>query len=191
MIKNMLRLMIFFGATLMSPFIVHAEPNASNQSAYDFSFETLDGKALPLSEFKGKVILVVNTASKCGFTPQYKGLEELYTKYKDKGLVIVGVPSNDFGQQEPGTSSEIKKFCTLNYGVTFPMTTKQVVTGDDANPFYKWVYSVLGFGSAPKWNFHKYLIDTNGKAVDYYSSITTPDSDKLAAAIEKLLPKKE
>jgi len=183
--------MIFCGATLMSPFMVHAEPNPSDKSAYDFSFEALDGSPMPLSQFKGKVILVVNTASKCGFTPQYKGLEALYLKYKDKGLVIIGVPSNDFGQQEPGSAAEIKQFCALNYGVTFPMTAKQVVSGNNAHPFYLWAYSVLGFGSAPKWNFHKYLIDTNGRVVDYFASTTAPDSDKLAAAIEKIFPKND
>ncbi len=188
--NKLLRLIVFIGATIMAPFAAHAVSGPTDKSAYDFSFETLDGKSLLLSQYKGKVILVVNTASKCGFTPQYKGLEELYMAYKDKGLVIVGVPSNDFGQQEPGSSSDIKQFCQLNYGVTFPMTTKQIVTGDDAHPFYKWVYSVLGFGSAPKWNFHKYLIDTNGNVVDYFMSTTTPDSPKLKAAIDKVLPLK-
>jgi glutathione peroxidase len=172
----------------MSAFMAHAEPKASDKTAYDFSFETLDGQPLPLAQFKGKVLLVVNTASKCGFTPQYKGLEALYGKYKDRGLVIIGVPSNDFGGQEPGNAVEIKNFCQLNYGVTFPMTSKQVVSGDYANPFYKWVYSVLGFGSAPKWNFHKYLIDTHGMPVDYFASNTAPDSEKLTSSIEKLLP---
>ena len=173
----------------MTSFMAHAEPKTSDKSAYDFTFETLDGEPLPLAQYKGKVVLVVNTASKCGFTPQYKGLETLYEKYKDKGLVIVGVPSDDFGHQEPGSASEIKSFCQLNYSVTFPMTSKQAVSGEDANPFYKWAYSVLGFGSAPKWNFHKYLVDTNGNVVDYFASTTAPDSDKLISAIEKLLPK--
>ena len=132
------------------------------------------------------MLLVVNTASKCGFTPQYKGLEALYKKYKDRGLVIIGVPSNDFGQQEPGTPQEIKHFCELNYGVTFPMTSKQVVSGKDAHPFYQWAHEVLGFNSAPKWNFHKYLIDISGKPVDYFASTTTPDSEAYGA-IEKIV----
>jgi glutathione peroxidase len=191
MLGNFIKFIIFCGATMISPFTLHAETNDSSKTAYDFTFESLDGNPMPLSDYKGKVLLVVNTASKCGFTPQYKGLEELYAKYKDQGLVIIGVPSNDFGQQEPGSSKEIKQFCSLNYGVTFPMTAKQVVSGDDASAFYKWTYEVLGFGSGPKWNFHKYLIDTNGKAVDYFNSTTTPDSDKLKEAIEKLLPKKD
>ena len=173
----------------MSTVIAHAEPKPSDKTAYDFAFETLDGKPLPLSQFKGKVLLVVNTASKCGFTPQYKGLEALYNEYKDRGLVVIGVPSNDFGAQEPGSASEIKQFCQLNYGVTFPMTSKQIVSGDDAHPFYKWAYGVLGFGSAPKWNFHKILIDRDGHAVDYFASTTAPDSEKFKDAIEKLLSK--
>lgn len=187
---NVLKFVIFCGATLMSSFIAHAAPKASDKTAYDFTFETLGGDPMPLAQYKGKVLLVVNTASKCGFTPQYKGLEELYNKYKERGLVIIGVPSNDFGQQEPGTASEIKEFCQLNYGVTFPMTSKQVVSGDGAHPFYKWAYEVLGFGSAPKWNFHKILIDTQGNAVDYFMSNTVPDSEKLITTIENHLPAK-
>jgi len=157
-------------------------------SAYDYSFTTLQGEEpLPLSKFKGKVLLVVNTASKCGFTKQYEGLESLYKKYKDQGLVILGVPSNDFGKQEPGTSEEIASFCKINYGVTFPMASKQVVSGDDAHPFYKWAATTLGFGTAPKWNFHKYLVDKNGHLVDYFNSNTAPDEENLVSAIEALL----
>ena len=189
-LAHIIRLIVFVGVNIMSGVIVHAEPAKSDKSAYDFTFESLDGNALPLSNYQGKVLLIVNTASRCGFTPQYKGLEALYEKYKERGLIIIGVPSNDFGEQEPGDSAEIKQFCALNYGVTFPMTTRQIVSGDDANPFYKWIHGVLGFGSGPKWNFHKYLIDTKGNPVDYFSSITTPDSPKLIAAIERLLPTK-
>jgi glutathione peroxidase len=186
--KHFLNFIIFCGATLMSITVGHAEPKPSDKSIYDFSLESLNGDPMPLSQFKGKVILIVNTASKCGFTPQYEGLEALQKKYQDKGLVIIGVPSNDFGDQEPGTATEIKEFCALNYGVTFPMTGKQIVSGDNAHPMYKWMYDVLGFGSAPKWNFHKYLIDTKGMPVDYFSSITKPDSSKISNAIDKLLP---
>jgi glutathione peroxidase len=187
MLKHFIKYLIFFGATLMNPVIAHSEPKPSEISAYDFTLDSLDGKQMPLSAFKGKVMLVVNTASKCGFTGQYKGLQELYDKYKDKGLVVIGVPSNDFGDQEPGNEAEIKNFCQLNYGVTFPMTRKQVVSGKDASPFYKWLHSVLGTGSAPKWNFHKYLIDAQGKPVDFYLSTTAPDSGKLIGEIERLL----
>lgn len=156
------------------------------KTAYDFTFQKLreDGD-LPLKQFEGKVMLIVNTASHCGFTPQYDGLEKLYNAYKDKGLVIIGVPSNDFGGQEPGTNEEIANFCKINYGVTFPMAEKEVVSGDNAHPFYIWAKKTLGFGTAPKWNFHKYLIDRHGKLVDYFNSTTAPDSDSIKKAIEK------
>ena len=185
--KHILKFLVFCGATLMSAALGHAQPKSSGNTAYDFSFESLDGNPLPLAQFRGKVLLVVNTASKCGFTPQYQGLEALYEKYKDKGLVIIGVPSNDFGAQEPGSATEIQQFCALNYGVTFPMTAKQIVSGDSAHPFYLWAHSVLGFGSLPKWNFHKILVNRAGNAVDFFVSTTTPDSDILQATIEKLL----
>lgn len=186
--QSLFKLIVFYSAVLMNPFVAHAAPQSVTGSAYDYSFETLDGEPLPLSAFKGKVLLVVNTASKCGFTPQYEGLQKLYDRYKDRGLVIIGVPSNDFGEQEPGTAQEIKAFCQLNYGVAFPMTSKQAVTGEEAHPFYRWISQQLGFGSAPKWNFHKYLIDTQGKPVDFFLSTTAPDSEKLRDAIETLLP---
>lgn len=160
----------------------------NQQNAYDFQFHELtSGNPLSLAAFKGKVILVVNTASKCGFTKQYKGLEKLYLAYKDKGLVVIGVPSNDFGAQEPGTAEDIAHFCEINYGVSFPMMGKEVVSGENAHPFYQWAYSVLGFGTAPKWNFHKYLIDKEGKLVDYFYSITDPESNRVKSAIERLL----
>lgn len=155
-----------------------------SQNAYDFSFKTLRGNhELPLSSFKGKVILVVNTASRCGFTPQYASLEKLYLKFKDKGLVIIGVPSNDFGAQEPGTNEEIAHFCKVNFGVTFPMTAKEVVSGEHAHPFYLWAKKELGFGTAPKWNFHKYLINRDGKLIDYFNSTTSPDAARLEKAV--------
>ncbi|ARB92338.1 glutathione peroxidase [Legionella longbeachae] len=157
-------------------------------NAYDYSFHTLRGhEPLPLSSFQGKVLMVVNTASKCGFTPQYARLEELYEKYKDRGLVILGVPSNDFGGQEPGTEQEISNFCQLNYGVSFPMTAKEVVSGKNAHPFYLWARKELGFGTAPKWNFHKYLINRKGKLIDYFYSTTSPDAGKVIKVIEKAL----
>lgn len=131
--------------------------------------------------------MIVNTASNCGFTPQYAGLEELYKKYKDKGFVIIGVPSNDFGGQEPGQGKEIADFCRVNYGVTFPMAAKEVVSGKHAHPFYQWAKNELGFASAPKWNFHKYVIDRNGKVVNYFYSVTKPNSKKITTLIEKLL----
>lgn len=155
---------------------------------YHFSFEKLNAPGLlNLADYKGKVILIVNTASQCGFTPQYKSLQSLYSHYKDKGLVVIGVPSNDFGAQEPGNDRDIAKFCELNYGVTFPLTAKQIVSGDGAHPFYIWAKKKLGFGTAPKWNFHKYLISRKGQLVDYYNSTTDPQSDKLISNIEILL----
>ena len=158
------------------------------KDAYGFSFRHLmEETPLPLSDYKGKVIMVVNTASKCGFTPQYEGLEVLYQRYKDQGFVIIGVPSNDFGEQEPGSSQEIATFCKKNYGVTFPMAAKETVSGDEAHPFYVWARQVLGFGTAPKWNFHKYLINRQGKLVDYFNSTTSPDASRVTKAIEALL----
>jgi len=162
-----------------------------DQTAYTFVFKKLrKEEPLPLKEFEGKVLLVVNTASNCGFTKQYDGLEKLYNTYKDQGLVVIGVPSNDFGQQEPGSNEEIAKFCKFNYGVTFPMTSKEIVSGDNAHPFYIWAKKTLGFGTAPKWNFHKYLVDRHGRLVDYFNSTTTPDSGSIKQAIEKALLKK-
>ncbi|KTD66632.1 glutathione peroxidase [Legionella santicrucis] len=157
-------------------------------NAYDYSFHTLRGhEPLPLSSFQGKVLMVVNTASKCGFTPQYAGLEKLYEQYKDRGLVILGVPSNDFGGQEPGTEDEISNFCQVNYGVSFPIAAKEVVSGKNAHPFYLWAKKELGFGTAPKWNFHKYLINRKGKLIDYFYSTTSPDAGRVTKIIEKAL----
>ena len=155
---------------------------------YDYSFRSLENnEPLPASMFQGKVVLVVNTASKCGFTPQYKELEELYLKYKDRGLVVLGVPSNDFGAQEPGSAKEIQSFCELNYGVSFPMAQKEVVSGKKAHPFYLCAKQTLGVLSAPKWNFHKYLVNKEGGLVDFYVSTTKPTSDKITQKIESLI----
>lgn len=158
------------------------------ENAYVFSFSSLmSSEPLALSNFKGKVLLIVNTASECGFTPQYKDLEALYQKYKDKGLVVIGVPANDFGKQEPGSSEQIAKFCEINYGVTFPIAKKEIVSGKDAHPFYQWAKAKLGSLSAPKWNFSKYLVDKKGNVVEYYISTTNPMDDKITKKIEKLL----
>jgi len=158
------------------------------KNAYDFTFTTLVGhEAMPLKMYRGKTILIVNVASKCGFTGQYAGLEQLFEKYKDQGLVIIGVPSNDFAKQEPGSNQEIANFCRLNYGVSFPMTEKVHVIGKDAHPFFQWAKQTLGFASAPKWNFHKYLINRHGELVDYFYSTTTPNSKRFLQTIEKNL----
>lgn len=157
-------------------------------SAWDFSFTAIDGQPLPLSQFEGKAVLVVNTASQCGFTPQYKGLEELYRKYRDRGLVVLGVPSNDFGQQEPGSSEEILQFCETNFSVDFPLTEKVKVTGDDAHPFFRWAAKEMGPLAKPRWNFHKYLIAPDGRLVDWFSTVTSPDASSVSRAVEANLP---
>ena len=159
------------------------EPSA----AYGYNFTAIDGAPLPMSEFRGKVVMVVNTASRCGFTPQYEGLEALYKAYKAKGFVILGVPSNDFGGQEPGSEAEIKKFCTVNFNIDFPMTTKAVVRGPQAHPFYKWAKAKLGGQAEPKWNFHKILIGRDGQPIAGFASTVTPQDKTLKAAIEKAL----
>ncbi len=156
-------------------------------SAYDYSFKTIDGEPLPLSSFKGKAVLIVNTASACGLTPQYEGLEALYRTYRDRGLVVLGVPANDFGGQEPGTEAEIKQFCTLKFDVDFPLTSKETVIGGGAHPFYRWVVSELGEDAAPKWNFHKYLIGKDGAIAATFGSRTVPDAPEVVAAIETAL----
>jgi glutathione peroxidase len=157
--------------------------------AYDFSFDKIDGGTLPRSQFKGKTVLVVNTASFCGYTPQYEGLEKLWKQYKDKGLVVLGVPANNFGSQEPGSNAEIKQFCTAKYDVDFPMAAKVDVVGGNAHPFYKWARETLGASKAPEWNFHKYLVDANGELVAAFPSAVEPESKQLTGAIEKALAK--
>lgn len=157
-------------------------------TAPDFTFQKLRGEeTLPLKQFEGKVLFVVNTASQCGFTPQYEGLEALYKQFKDQGLVIIGVPSNDFGAQEPGSNQDIASFCQIKFGVTFPLAGKEIVKGNDAHPFFLWAKQTLGIGSAPKWNFHKYLIDRKGHLIDFYLPIAPPDSAKIKTAIQKAL----
>ncbi len=161
--------------------------DAVPDSAYAFAFQSLEGKPMPLAAFRGKPMVIVNTASKCGFTPQYKGLEELWQAKRDKGLVVLGVPSNDFGAQEPGSASEIKSFCELRFGVDFPLTEKVRVTGADAHPLFKWIAAKGGFLARPHWNFYKYLIGPDGRLVDWFSSVTAPGSAKFTKAVDKLL----
>ena len=158
-------------------------------TAFDFAFESIDGKPMPFSSFKGKAVLVVNTASQCGFTPQYEGLQSVWEKYRGRGLVVLGVPSNDFGGQEPGNAAQIKRFCEVNFNVDFPLTEKQTVIGGKAHPFYRWIASELGEGAAPRWNFHKYLISPEGKIIGTYPSQVRPDAPELIKAIEAALPR--
>jgi len=156
-------------------------------SAWDFSFTAIDGADLPLSRYEGQVLLVVNTASRCGFTPQYEALQALWTKYKDDGLVVLGVPSDNFGGQELSTAAEVKQFCEVNFNIDFPLTTITNVKGSSAHPFYQWAGQELGMLAKPKWNFHKYLVGRNGKMVSWFSSVTSPEADKLRTAVEAAL----
>jgi len=158
-----------------------------NSNFHQFKATSLQNKEIDMENYKGKVVLVVNTASKCGLTPQYEGLEKLYKDYKDKGLVILGFPCNQFGKQEPGGTKEIAEGCLINYGVTFPMFSKIEVNGDNAHPIYKYLKSELKgtFGNRIKWNFTKFLIDKNGTPFKRFSPTTTPD--KLRSYIEILL----
>ena len=171
-------------STILAPAKEFPMPMGSG-SLYDLKVTTLDGKPADLSAYKGKVALVVNVASQCGFTPQYAGLEKLYRELAPKGVVILGFPSNDFGGQEPGTAEEIGQFCQKNYGVTFPMFSKVVTKkGPDQSP----VYSFLGeSGSLPQWNFSKYVVDKNGKVEAFFPSRVAPDAPELRSAIEKAL----
>tara|TARA_Y100000590_G_C15405024_1_gene895362 strand:- start:105 stop:623 length:519 start_codon:yes stop_codon:yes gene_type:complete len=155
--------------------------------AYDFSFKDLDGSLLNLSNYKNKVIVVINVASQCGFTNQYEDMQKIWEDYQEKGLIVLGVPSNDFGNQEPGDSDDIKNFCEAKFGISFPMTEKVNVKGDSAHPFYLWAKDNHGKSAVPKWNFHKILIDKNGKVADTFSSITNPSSRKFIRVIEKLI----
>ena len=152
--------------------------------AYDFNFNGIDGNKIELSEYRNKVIVVVNVASRCGYTPQYEGLQTLYSKYKTKNLVVIGVPTNNF-KQEPGSNSEIKDFCETNFGINFPMTEKIAVLGNSAHPFYKWAKDNYGIGAIPKWNFHKIIIGRNGKVSNTFASFTKPMSKKFLESIEK------
>lgn len=173
-------------AGLLSLGVVPTAAGAACPALLNHSFPGLqDGKAQSLCQYQGKVILVVNTASFCGFTSQYEGLEKLYANLKGKGLVVVGFPANDFGEQEPGSSKEIADFCRLTYGVEFPMMGKTVVRGKDANPFYQQLAQITG--SSPKWNFHKYLINRDASQVLAFGSSTTPDDQALLKKIDEFL----
>ena len=155
--------------------------------AYDFEFHTIDGGPLPLETYRDKVVLVVNTASQCGLTPQYEGLEKLYSDYKDQGLVVLGVPCNQFAGQEPGTEAEIKDFCETKFNIDFPLTAKADVKGDTAHPFYKWAKDVLGEPAEPVWNFHKILVGKDGKLIRAFGPQTEPLDDEVVGAVKAAL----
>lgn len=156
----------------------------SAATVHDFTMKTIDGRPAPLASYKGNVLLIVNVASKCGYTPQYAGLQSLYEKYKDQGLVVLGVPANNFGGQEPGTNEEIKSFCSRNYNVTFPMLSKVSVKGDDMTPLYGYLIQT---GGDVRWNFTKFLVGKDGKVISRFESKVTPDSPELTSAVEQAL----
>lgn len=158
-------------------------------SVHDFELTNIDGENTPLGKYEGKVLLIVNTASECGYTPQYEGLQSLYENYKDKGLVIAGFPANNFGGQEPGTDEEIKQFCKMNYGVSFPMFSKISVKGNDIHPLFAYLTSQQNpdFTGEIKWNFEKFLIDKDGRLVRRFRSAVTPESDEIISAIDRAL----
>jgi glutathione peroxidase len=165
---------------------------ASEKSVYDYTLNSIDGQPAPFAAFKGKVLMLVNVASRCGYTPQYAALESVYEKYKDKGLVIVGVPANNFGAQEPGTNEEIKTFCTRKYNVQFPMMSKVSVKGSDTTPLYQYLTDAKlnpKTGGEIKWNFTKFLVDRQGNIVARFEPEVTPDSPQVTGAIESALGK--
>ena len=159
-------------------------------SVHDFKVKTIDGKEASLSDYKGKALLIVNTASQCGYTPQYAGLEALYEKYRDRGFTVLGFPSNDFGTQEPGSNAEIKKFCELRYKTTFPLFSKIPVKGPNADPLYKYLTALPGKqGGEITWNFNKFLVAPDGTVIEHFDSRVEPTSPDLTAKLEKVLPK--
>jgi len=166
------------------------DSGATMNSIYDFSLEDIDHKEVNLGQYRGKVVMMVNVASRCGYTPQYEGLQKLYLKYKDRGFVILGFPANNFMAQEPGTDEEIKTFCSTKYSVTFPIFSKISVKGDDIHPLYKFLSSKEtnpDFGGEIKWNFSKFLVDKSGKIIARFEPKVTPESDPVIQAIEKAL----
>ncbi len=181
--KLSLMLMLFFAVGLTAAHVT---------SIYDFTLKSIEGHPVKLKSYKGKVVMVVNVASKCGFTPQYAGLEALYEKYKDRGFVIVGVPANNFASQEPGTNEEIRKFCSTKYNVTFPMMAKVSVLGEDKTLLYQFLTDKSqnpAIGGDIKWNFTKFVFDRNGKPVARFEPAVTPESPQVQAAIESALGK--
>jgi glutathione peroxidase len=178
--NKLLFCLLFFAATAM----------AADKSVFDFTLSTIDGQPAPLASYKGKVVMLVNVASKCGFTPQYTALESVYEKYRDQGFVIVGIPANNFGAQEPGTNQEIKTFCSSKYHVTFPMLSKVSVKGDDKTPLYQFLTDKSAnpqTGGDIQWNFTKFLIGPDGRVITRFEPDVTPDSPQVIAAIEKAL----
>ncbi len=179
MIKKYLFLIIMFGLFSMGS-------KTYAEIAYNFKFNGIDGNQINLADYQNKVLVVVNVASRCGFTPQYSDLQKVWEDYKDKNVIIIGVPTNNF-KQEPGSNKEIKDFCETNFNINFPMTEKIDVIGKNAHPFFKWARENYGNGAIPKWNFHKIIIGKDGKVANTFSSITRPSSEKFIKTIEKLI----
>ena len=159
----------------------------NSKTLFDFSINSINGDQINLSTYKGKAVLIVNVASNCGFTKQYDDLQNLYDLYNKKGLIVLGIPSNQFGGQEPGSNDEIKDFCETNFNITFPMTSKYNVKGENAHPIYLWAKKNFGNSTIPKWNFHKILVNKKGKIVDTFASFTSPSSKKIKKKIEDIL----
>ena len=172
------RIMSFLGINIKSKY---------NKLAYDYKFNDIDGNELNLNKFKNKVIVVVNVASQCGFTKQYEDMQKIWDNYQNKGMIMLGIPSNDFGKQEPGTNKDVKNFCESKFGITFSMTEKVAVKGENAHPFYIWARENYGKSAIPKWNFHKIIIGKDGKILDTFASITNPSSTKFTKVIEDAL----
>ena len=183
----MLKKLKLFLLLIMLSFLGNKVSADYDKLAYDFKFKDLDGNALNLSEYKSKVVVVINVASQCGFTNQYEDMQNIWEKYQKKGIIMLGIPSNDFGNQEPGNSKEIKNFCEAKFGITFPMTEKIAVKGENAHPFYKWAKKNHGKSAIPKWNFHKIIIGKDGKIIDTFASITKLSTRKFIEVIEKAL----
>ena len=173
-------LSIFFLILFMS------NADASEKIFHDFTIESISGETINLSDYKSKVVLLVNTASKCGFTPQYSGLQKIYERYKNDGFVVLGVPTNDFNQ-ELSKESDVKEFCEIRFGVEFPMSSIQPIRGENAHPVYKWIKANVSVIGQPRWNFHKYLIGKDGKIINWFSSMTSPTSEGLVNQIETAL----
>ena len=163
-----------------------SKPMSSDKSFHDFSIESISGGNISLSDYKNKVVLLVNTASQCGFTPQYAGLQKIYDRYKDDGFVVLGVPSDDFNQ-ELSSDDDVKNFCEIRYGVNFPLTSIQKIKGESAHPLYKWISGNTSVIGQPRWNFHKYLIGKEGQIVNWFSSMTSPTSEGLIKQVEQAL----
>ena len=181
-----MRKLILLGITLTMIFFKNFAMANYEKIFFDHSIKSIDGKIINLNEYTNKAVLLVNVASYCGFTKQYDDLQKLWDKYKDKGLIVLGVPSNSFNQ-EKDKNDEVKKFCEVNFGINFPMTSILEVKGDNAHEIYKWAKRNHGKSAVPKWNFHKILIDKNGKIFDTYASFTKPMSKKIINAVEKIL----